>query len=125
MAGARPKDVDAAYLYDGFTPLVLHDLETFGFCERGEAKSFVERGEMRLGGRLPVNTHGGLLSEGHLFGMGHVAEAVRQIRGECGDRQLKKKDLVFVNGYGGAPHEAPPTASYATLLLTPDAKARA
>jgi acetyl-CoA acetyltransferase len=120
MAGARPADVDAAYLYDGFTPLVLHDLEAFGFCGRGEAGAFVEKGALRLGGRLPTNTHGGLLSEGHLFGMGHIAEAVRQIRGECGPRQLKRAELLFVNGYGGAPHEAPPTASYATLLLTPD-----
>ncbi len=117
MAGARPADVDAAYLYDGFTPLVLHDLEAFGFCQRGEAGAFVQSGAMRLGGKLPVNTHGGLLSEGHLFGMGHIAEAVRQIRGTCGERQLKKAELMFVNGYGGAPHEAPPTASYSTLLV--------
>jgi acetyl-CoA acetyltransferase len=117
MAGALPKDVDGAYLYDGFTPLVLHDLEAFGFCERGEAPQFVERGEMRLGGRLPVNTHGGLLSEGHLFGMGHIAEAVRQVRGTAGERQIEDAELLFVNGYGGAPHEAPPTASYSTLLV--------
>jgi acetyl-CoA acetyltransferase len=124
MAGARPSDVDGAFLYDSFTPLVLHELEAFGFCERGEAGAFVESGALRLGGRLPTNTHGGLLSEGHLFGMGHVAEAVRQIRGECGARQLPRTELLFVNGYGGAPHEAPPTASYATLLLRPDSTSR-
>lgn len=118
MAGAKPADVDGAYLYDGFTPLVLHDLEAFGFCEPGEAGAFVENGALRLDGRLPTNTHGGLLSEGHLFGMGHVAEAVRQIRGAAGERQLRKAELLFVNGYGGAPHEAPPTASYSTLLLS-------
>jgi acetyl-CoA acetyltransferase len=120
MAGARPQDVRGAYLYDGFTPLVLHDLEAFGFCARGEAAAFVESGALRLGGRLPTNTNGGLLSEGHLFGMGHVAEAVRQIRGTAEGRQIPNADLVLVNGYGGAPHEAPPTASYATVLLTPD-----
>src|SRR5262249_23188927 len=90
MASARPAGVGGAYLYDGFPPLVLHDLEAFGFCPRGEAGPFVQSGALRLGGKLPTNTHGGLLSEGHLFGMGHVAEAVRQIRGECGERQLKK-----------------------------------
>lgn len=117
MAAVKPSDMDGAYLYDGFTPLVLHDLEAFGFCERGEAPAFVKSGALKLGGKLPVNTNGGLLSEGHLFGMGHVAEAVRQLRGECGDRQIADAELLFVNGFGGAPHEAPPTASYSTLVL--------
>lgn len=120
MAGLSPADVGAAFLYDGFTPLVVHELEAFGFCAPGEVGSFLESGALRLGGRLPTNTHGGLLSEGHLYGMGHLAEAVRQLRGECGERQVPGVRAVFVNGYGGAPHEAPPTASYATLVLGRD-----
>jgi len=69
---------------------------------------------------MPMNTNGGLLSEGHLFGVGHVAEAVRQVRGDAGDRQVKDAEIVFVNGFGGAPHEAPPTFSYSTLIVTPE-----
>jgi len=86
----------------------------------GEAGAFAESGAMKLGGALPTNTNGGLLSEGHLYGMGHVAEAVRQIRSAAGPRQVEGAEVVFVNGYGGAPHEAPPTVSYTTLILTPD-----
>ncbi len=120
MAGVTRKDVDVAYIYDGFTPLVMHSLEAFGFCKRGEAGAFVESGALGLHGELPTNTHGGLLSEGHMYGVGHVAEAVRQIRGTAGERQIKDAEVVFVNGYGGAPHEAPPTCSFATLILTKD-----
>jgi acetyl-CoA acetyltransferase len=118
MAGVARGDIDVAFLYDGFTPLVLRELEAFGFCPRGEAGRFVASGALRLGGALPTNTNGGLLSEGHLYGMGHVAEAVRQLRGQAGERQVKDAEVVFVSGYGGAPHEAPPTASYATMILT-------
>jgi acetyl-CoA acetyltransferase len=124
MAGVSQKDVDVAYIYDGFTPLVLHSLEAFGFCPRGEAGPFVASGALTLSGVLPTNTNGGLLSEGHLFGVGHVAEAVRQIRGDAGARQIKDAEVVFVNGYGGAPHEAPPTCSFATMILTPDSRSR-
>jgi acetyl-CoA acetyltransferase len=125
MAGVGARDVDVALLYDGFTPLVIHELEAFGFCPRGEAGAFVASGALRLGAALPTNTHGGLLSEGHMYGMGHVAEAVRQIRASAGPRQVGGAEVVFVNGYGGAPHEAPPTASYTTLVLTPDAGGKA
>jgi len=114
------EDVDVCFLYDGFTPLVMHELMAFGFCPMGEAGAFAESGAMKLGGALPTNTNGGLLSEGHLYGMGHVAEAVRQIRSAAGPRQVEGAEVVFVNGYGGAPHEAPPTVSYTTLILTPD-----
>jgi acetyl-CoA acetyltransferase len=120
-AGVTRDDVDVCFLYDGFTPLVMHELMAFGFCPVGEAGRFAASGAMKLGGKLPTNTNGGLLSEGHLYGMGHVAEAVRQIRGEAGPRQVRGAQVVFVNGYGGAPHEAPPTVSYSTLVLTPDA----
>jgi acyl-CoA synthetase (AMP-forming)/AMP-acid ligase II/acetyl-CoA acetyltransferase len=120
MAGVTRDDVDVCFLYDGFTPLVMHELMAFGFCPVGEAGRFAASGAMKLGGKLPTNTNGGLLSEGHLYGIGHLAEAVRQIRGEAGPRQVKDPRVVFVNGYGGAPHEAPPTVSYSTLILTPD-----
>jgi acyl-CoA synthetase (AMP-forming)/AMP-acid ligase II/acetyl-CoA acetyltransferase len=121
MAGMTREDVDVCFLYDGFTPLVMHELMAFGFCPVGEAGRFAASGAMKLGGELPTNTNGGLLSEGHLYGMGHVAEAARQIRGQAGARQLPKVEVVFANGFGGAPHEAPPTVSYSTLILTPDA----
>ncbi len=117
MAGVTHNDIDVAQLYDGFTILVINELENFGFCKLGEGGSFVEEGRLRLDGALPSNTAGGLLSEGHLMGMGHVVEAVRQLRGQCGERQVKDAEICFVNGYGGAPHEYPPTLSYSTLIL--------
>jgi len=84
QAGIEPDDVDVALLYDHFTGMVLLQLEDYGFCERGAAGDFVASGAIRWpGGRLPVNTHGGNLSEVYLLGMTHVIEAVRQLRGEA------------------------------------------
>ncbi|MGW3243188.1 lipid-transfer protein [Streptomyces sp. NPDC001070] len=80
-SGLRPADVDTAVLYDHFTPFVLMQLEEFGFCGRGEAAAFAADGGLELGGRLPVNTHGGQLGEAYLHGMNGIAEAVRQVRG--------------------------------------------
>ena len=117
MAGLTPKDVDVAQLYDAFTPRVIHDLVAYGFCKPAEVGGFIESGELELTGSLPCNTAGGLISEGHLSGFGHVREGVRQLRGECGARQVKDANVCLVTGYGGAPHEAPPTVSYAGLLL--------
>ena len=81
MAGCTPRDIDVAQLYDAFTPRVVHDLVHYGFADWDEVGPMAAAGELGLGGRLPCNTAGGLLSEGHLSGMNHVAEAVRQIRG--------------------------------------------
>lgn len=82
MAGIKPKDVDVAQFYDHFTPFVLFALEAFGFCGRGEGGPFAEAGRILWpNGDLPVNTHGGNLSEAYMHGLGHVIEGVRQIRG--------------------------------------------
>ena len=79
--GLRPEDIDAAILYDAFTAIVLFQLEAYGFCKRGGAKRFVKNGNIEVGGRLPVNTHGGQLSEAYIHGMNGVNEGVRLIRG--------------------------------------------
>ena len=94
MAGVTQKDVDALITYDAFSPLVLFALERFGFCGPGEAREFVKNGRIEIGGELPINTSGGLLSEGHLSGWNLLIEAVRQTRGECGARQVKNADIV-------------------------------
>lgn len=84
MAGVGPEDIDVAELYDCFTYSVLVQLEDYGFCKKGEGGPYVE-----AGGGLPVNTHGGFLSEGYVHGINHVAEAASQLRGDAGDRDRK------------------------------------
>src|SRR5690606_36586692 len=81
QSGLRPQDMQAAVLYDHFTPFVLMQLEEHGFCGRGEAKDFIADGAIEIGGRPPLNTHGGQLGEAYIHGMNGIAEAVRQIRG--------------------------------------------
>jgi acetyl-CoA acetyltransferase len=118
MAGVAPKDVDVVQLYDGFTPLVVHELMVYGFCEPDEVGTFLAAGNLEFDrGRLPSNTAGGLLSEGHVSGFGHVAEAVRQLRGTSSS-QVRDVEVSMVTGYGGAPHEAPPTVAYTVVILT-------
>ena len=88
MAGIERDDIDGLYTYDAFTPLILFVLERFGFCRPGEAHEWVENGRIELGGDLPVNTSGGLLSEAHVSGWNSIAEMVRQLRREAGERQI-------------------------------------
>jgi len=116
MAGCTAADIDVVQLYDGFTPLVMHELVAYGFAGWQDVGAFVESGALDVGGRLPANTAGGLLSEGHLSGFGHVAEAVRQVRGTSA-RQVPDVELSMVTGYGGAPHEPPPTVAYTVAIL--------
>jgi len=87
-AELKRDDVDGLMIYDNFTPTVLFSLEGFGYCEPGNSGSFVRCGNLALGGRYPTNTHGGHLSEGYMQGWNHFLEAVRQLRGSCGDRQI-------------------------------------
>jgi acetyl-CoA acetyltransferase len=100
-AGLRPADIDIAMIYDCFTFEVIQQLEEAGFCPRGEGGDFVLDNHIALHGTLPVNPHGGLLSAGHLAGLNHVVEAVRQLRGECGARQVGDVQHVAVTGWGG------------------------
>src|SRR5215470_12758652 len=117
MAGCAPGDIDVAQLYDAFTPRVVHDLVHYGFAGWDAVGLLAASGQLTLGGRLPCNTAGGLLSEGHLSGMNHVAEAVRQIRGtSC--TQVDGVELSMVTGFGGAPHEPPPTVAYTAAILS-------
>jgi acetyl-CoA acetyltransferase len=96
MAGIEPKDVDVALFYDHFSGMVILQLEDYGFCARGEGGPFVADGGIRWpDGRLPVNTHGGNLSEVYLLGMTHVMEAVRQLRGES-TCQVKDAEIALV-----------------------------
>ena len=91
QAGLRPDDIDVAQIYDSFTITAMVQLEDLGFCGRGEGADFVANGNIELGGTLPMNTHGGLLScahPGHPGGMLHINEAVRQLRGEADGRQV-------------------------------------
>jgi acetyl-CoA acetyltransferase len=105
MAGLRPADIDVAQLYDCFTITVIMELEDLGFCAKGEGGAYVQGGRIALGGELPVTTHGGLLSACHpglAGGMFHVIEAVRQLRGECGERQVRDARIALAHGNGGA-----------------------
>ncbi|MFF6949166.1 acetyl-CoA acetyltransferase [Streptomyces iakyrus] len=108
-AGVRPSEIDVAEIYDAFTYMTLVTLEDLGFCAKGEGGAFVEKGRLRVeGGELPVNTDGGGLSAQHpgMRGLFLLVEAVRQLRGECGERQVRRGDgtlprLAVASGTGG------------------------
>ncbi len=100
MAGVGPGDIKVAQLYDNFTISVILWLEHAGFCKEGEGGRFVEGGRLLLGGPMPVNTAGGNHSESYMEGWLHIVEGVRQVRGECGVRQVPDADLCLVTGRG-------------------------
>jgi acetyl-CoA acetyltransferase len=101
IAGLTPADLDCVQIYDCFTWFVLAQMEAIGLCPVGEGGAFVEDGRIELGGALPLNTHGGLLSEGHTAGANHVVEAVRQIRCEVEpERQVPDCETVLVTSEG-------------------------
>jgi acetyl-CoA acetyltransferase len=94
MAGLGPKDIDAFYTYDAFSPIVWMALERHGHCKPGEGWQFCKDGRIGLGGQLPVNTNGGLLSETHISSWNHICEITRQLRGECGPRQVVGAEIM-------------------------------
>ena len=97
-AGITPADIDVGLLYDHFSAMVVLQLEDYGFCKKGEGGPFVESGAIRFaGGSIPVNPHGGQLSEGYVIGMTHVLEAVEQIRGTA-INQVKDAEIALVTG---------------------------
>lgn len=100
-AGLGPADIDVAQIYDAFTPLVFMQLEAYGLCPDGDPAGMVNDGATALSGVLPVNTHGGHLSEGYVHGLNHVVEAVQQLRGTCGDRQVDGAEVALATSQPG------------------------
>lgn len=114
MAGLGPSDIDVAELYDCFTIVPIIELEELGFCERGEGGAFFAEGHAAIGGRLPINTHGGMLSHAHAGAVGglmSVIEAVRQLRGEATGRQVEGAGVALVHNEGGI------LSSHCTMIL--------
>jgi acetyl-CoA acetyltransferase len=114
MAGLGPKDMDFAELYDCFSIVPIVTLEDYGFCEKGEGGAFVSGGRIQVGGDFPINTSGGLLGETGMPGMQHILEGVRQLRGQCGPRQVKDAKLGVISNQGGI------MTTHATMILGAD-----
>lgn len=114
MAKVAPDEIDVAEIYDCFTIAVLITLEDYGFCGKGEGGPWAADGNVDIDGRLPVNTHGGLLSQDHVEGMLHITEAVKQLRGGEvePERQVTDASLAIVSGHGGD------YATHGTLILS-------
>ena len=96
--GLSAKDIQTAVFYDHFTPLVLPQLEEFGFCERGEAKDFIQNGNIEMGGGLPINPNGGQLGEAYIHGMNGIAEGVRQVRGSSVNQVPDAENVLVTAG---------------------------
>lgn len=106
QSGLGPSDMDAAVLYDHFTPYVLNQLEEYGFCAPGEARHFVADGQLEVDGSLPTNTHGGQIGEGYLHGVNGIAEGVRQLRGTSANQPKHTVTNTLVTGGVGVPTSA-------------------
>lgn len=102
QTGLSAQDMDVASLYDAFTPVVLQQLEAFGFCGDGEAPAFVKEGNIEVGGSIPVNTNGGLIAEAYIHGMNNITETVRQIRGTAVNQVADAKMALVSSGMAGA-----------------------
>jgi acetyl-CoA acetyltransferase len=102
QSGLTPADIQTAIIYDHFTPFTLIQLEELGFCAQGDAKDFVADGAIEIGGRLPINTHGGQLGEAYIHGMNGIAEGVRQLRGTSVN-QVDAVEHVLVTAGTGVP----------------------
>ena len=101
MSGLGPDDIDVAMIYENFSPVVFLQLEALGFCGPGEARDFIADGNIDLGGRLPVNTNGGLLGEAYIHGMNNITEAVRQIRGTAANQVDGAEHVMCAGGRSG------------------------
>lgn len=104
--GLGPQDIDVACIYDHFSPLVIMQLEDFGFCQRGEGGPFVESGAIRMDGAIPVNPHGGHLSEAYVVGMTHLREAVEQLRGLAVNQVPNARTALITGGPAPTPMTA-------------------
>ena len=96
--GLGPDDIDVALIYENFSPIVFLQLEAYGFCGRGEAKDFIAEGNISLGGKLPVNTHGGLIGEAYIHGVNNIIEGVRQIRGTAANQVVGAEHALVAAG---------------------------
>jgi acetyl-CoA acetyltransferase len=96
--GLRPDDIDVALIYENFSPVLFLQLEAYGFCGKGEAKDFIAEGNISLGGKLPVNTHGGLLGEAYIHGVNNIIEGVRQIRGTAFNQVVGAEHALVASG---------------------------
>lgn len=101
QTGLGPSDIDAAMLYENFSPVVFLQLEALGFCGPGEAAAFIAEGNIDLTGTLPVNTHGGLLGEAYIHGLNNILEGVRQIRGTAANQLSSPETIMVAGGHSG------------------------